>query len=137
MTATASEISEDFDSVSKQPAAMRASFYRGHVKLSLADDKIDRLTEQHIDSFHGELRVIYRSFDQYPSSVRLALFDMIFNLGATRLRTGWPSLNKAIAKEDWVAAAAESRRAPPVSPTRNTYVQELFLTAAREAELTP
>lgn len=80
MAATVAEISEDFDGLRKQPAAMRASFYRGHVKLSLADDKIDRLTEQHIDSFHGELRVIYKGFDQYPSSVRLALFDMIFNL---------------------------------------------------------
>lgn len=135
--ATAADIAEDFRNVSKQPAAMRASFYQAHVRLSLPNAEVDRLTEQHIDSFHRELRSIYTDFDRFPSPARLALFDMVFNVGATRLRNSWPTMNKAISDNDWESAAKHSRRAPPVAPTRNACVRELFLAAARAVEVTP
>lgn len=65
----------------------------------------------------------------------MALFEMIFNLGATGLRSEWPRLNKAIGTGDWHTAARESFR-PDVQETRNIYVRKLFESAAL-AEATP
>lgn len=74
--------------------------------------------------------MLYPEFDVLPSSVRLALFDMIFNLGATKLRVRYPRMNRAIGEADWNKAAAESNRLPPISPARNAYVRRLFEEAA-------
>ncbi|MGH8085991.1 MAG: hypothetical protein ACREPV_12060 [Lysobacter sp.] len=128
--ATADQIAEDYDSVKKAPEGNNAAgFYRAYTKLVLPNHEIDRLTERHIASFHRELRVIYGEFDRFPSPVRLALFDLIFNVGATDLRTKWPSMNKAIRVQDWEEAGRESNR-PEVGLDRNTYVRELFNAAA-------
>lgn len=133
--ATREQVAADYKALMALRPAEHHSFYRPHTTLRLADAAIDALTEQHIDSFHRELRVIYRSFDRLPGPVRLALFDMIFNLGATGLRSEWPRLNKAIGIGDWRTAARESFR-PDVQDERNTYVRKLFESAAL-AEVTP
>jgi len=58
--------------------------------------------------------------------VKLALFDMIFNLGMPNLKNTWPKFNAAIQAKDWQAAANNSNRKPPVSPERNQYVKDLL-----------
>lgn len=68
---------------------------------------------------------------------RLALFDLIFNLGASRLRGQYPTMNGAIADLDWEKAAVESNRKPPISPVRNAYVRQLFQQAASVLEQAP
>lgn len=45
-----------------------------------------------------------------PHPVQQALFDMIFNLGITKLRKQYVKMNDAIRKENWAAAADESKR---------------------------
>jgi hypothetical protein len=65
----------------------------------------------------------------FPGEVRLALFDMIFNLGVTKTNESYLSFNLAIAKADWEKAAKECFRSG-IQLTRNNYVKALFQKAA-------
>lgn len=136
MNATAEEIKEDYEAVRKQPKNRIAIFYKNHTKLTLPEAEITRLTNQHIDSFAKELKIVYHDFEIFPQEVRLALFDLIFNVGMTDLRTKWPKLNAAVKAKNWREAAAQSNRAPPVSAERNAYVRNLLERAADNAEAT-
>lgn len=113
----------------------KASYYKQFTRLIMLDEDIEELLLNHINSFYDELCQLYnrkngfyRDFDELPVEVQMALFDMIFNLGMTNLRTSWPKFNGAIKIEDWKTAAAESRRSQ-VSPARNRYVRDLLLMA--------
>lgn len=85
--ASKEDIKTDYDAIKKQPSNRVASFYKKHSKLTLPDNEIDNLTNKHIENFEKELKKIYSDFDSYPSGVRLALFDLIFNLGMTNLNS--------------------------------------------------
>ncbi len=132
--ASKNEIKLDYEAVKKQPKNRLASFYKRHTNLVLADTDINALTDKHIDSFEGELKRIYSGFDSFPSEVRLALFDLIFNVGMTDLNNNWPSLKKAVKAKDWTTAATESSRKSPISAERNKYVKDLFNKAAANAK---
>ncbi len=132
--ASADEIKTDYEKVKKQTKNRIASYYKKYTKLTLSAVEIDKLTNKHIDSFHTELKKIYSGFDDFPENVKLALFDMIFNLGMTNLKNKWPSFNKAIADKDWAEAAKQSNRKSPISAARNSYVKELLETAAADAK---
>lgn len=135
--ATPEEIKTDFETVSKLPRNPDkpnvASFYKKHTKLVLTQPEIDALTESHIDNFHSELKQKYVHFSFYPKEVRLALFDMLFNLGMTKLREQYIKFNMAIYAKDWQKAADESHRRLPVSAARSRYVKNLFEKAAADA----
>ncbi len=130
MPASKDEIKADYEAVKKQPKNRLASFYKRSVKLKLSDLDINTLTNSHIDSFEGELKRVFPNFLTYPSEVRFALFDLIFNVGMTDLNNKWPSLKKAVKAKDWTTAAKESNRKLPISAERNKYVSELFEKAA-------
>ncbi len=134
MPASAAEIKTDYDAVKKQPANRLASSYKKHTKLTLPNNEIDKLTDKHIDSFEKELKTIYTGFNQFPSDVKLALFDMIFNLGMTNLKNTWPTFNAAIKAKDWQKAADNSNRKAPISAERNKYVKNLLEKAAKAAK---
>jgi hypothetical protein len=133
-TASKEEIRVEYEMIRALPKNRTDCFYRQYATLYLADFDIDRLTSEHIENFHKELQRQYAGFDSFPSAARLALFDMTFNLGLTRLRTLWPKLNAAVSKRDWNLAAEELRRSPPVSEARNRYVKELFERAAEQTQ---
>lgn len=136
MPASKEEIKADYEAVKQQPKNRLASFYKKHVKLKLSGADIITLTNKHIDSFEVELNRIFPEFSTYPSEVRLALFDIIFNVGMTDLNHKWPSLKKAVKAKDWSTAAKESNRKPPISAERNKYVKDLFeKTAANTKKL--
>lgn len=93
---------------------------------------IDAQRDSHIHSFYRELRNIYResngyknSFDNFPENAQVALFDMIFNLGATRLQNVFVKFNQAVKNEDWSKAAEESYRSD-VRENRNDFVKGLL-----------
>lgn len=111
---------------------MPAGAYNKHTDLKLDAEDIDSLTDKHIESFEKELKRLYGNsdFSSYPTKVRLALFDMIFNLGMTNLKREFPSFNKHIKARNWKMAAEESRRRD-VGATRNKYVRELLEKAAK------
>lgn len=129
LPATKDDIKSDFESVKKQVKNRIFSYYKRFVKLKILDAEIDALTNKHIDSFEKELTVIFPSFSTYPTEVRLALFDIIFNVGMTDLNIKWPNFKKAIKLQNWEVAANESNRKPPISAERNQYVKKLLLKA--------
>lgn len=118
----------------------KASYYKQFTRLIMLDDDIERLLLKHIGSFYKELCQLFHPqkgfrlhFDDFPDEVQMALFDMIFNLGMTNLRTAWPKFNGAIKVGDWKTAAAESCRRQ-VSPARNHYVRDLLLMAYQKQQ---
>ncbi len=58
---------------------------------------------------------------------------MIFNLGMTKLRNGFPNFNKSIKAKDWNKAANESNRLD-IALARNKYVKELLNKAAKSTK---
>lgn len=134
LPASAAEIKADYDAVKKQPANRVTSFYKKHTKLTLPNTEIDKLTTKHVDSFENELKLIYGGFGTFPSEVKLALFDLIFNLGMTNLKNKWPIFNAAIKAKEWQKAADNAKRAHPISDERNRYVKELLEKAARNSK---
>lgn len=131
--ASKEEIKADYETVKKQPTNRLASFYKKHTKLHLSVADINTLTNKHIDNFESELKKIFPDFSTYPSEVRLALFDIIFNVGMTDLNNKWPNFKKAVKDKDWTAAAKASNRKAPISAERNKYVKDLFEKAAAAA----
>ena len=134
LTASATDIKTDYAAVQKLPGNRLVVFYRPHTSLTISDLEIDRLTDQHIDSFGRELRFTYVGFDTFPTEVKLALFDLIFNLGATNLRSKWLTFNAAVRARDWQKSADNSDRAAPISAERNKYVKDLLEKAAKLAQ---
>jgi GH24 family phage-related lysozyme (muramidase) len=128
--ASAEEIKADYDAVKAHTKGLKASNYKSKTKLILKQADIDALTNKHIASFESELKNIYLEFDKFPSEVRLALFDMIFNLGMPKLKNNWPTFDSAIKAEDWKKAAENSNRIG-IQLTRNKYVKDLLLTASK------
>ncbi|MCE9688131.1 hypothetical protein LZP73_18300 [Shewanella sp. AS16] len=133
LPASKDEVRADYEAVKKQPANRLVAFYKQQVKLKLADADINSLTDKHIDSFEGELRRIFPDFPTYPAEVKLALFDIIFNVGMTDLNNMWPGLKQAVKTKDWTTAAKESNRKSPISFERNEYVKDLFEKAAADS----
>ncbi len=56
---------------------------------------------------------------------------MIFNLGARKITTNFPHLDKALKAGDWKKAASESNRSQ-LSAHRNAYVKNKFMAAANK-----
>lgn len=132
VAATAAEIEAEFESIKKLSSKNKiASFFKKHTSLILKENDIDEMTNKHISTFESELKRIYGAteFSNFPSKVKLALFDMIFNLGMTPLKNGFPNFNRHIKANDWKLAATECNR-PDVSIERNNYVRGLLNDAA-------
>jgi len=126
----------EYDKIAKLPWGQRygAASFKKHTTLVMKDADINLILDKHIDSFYKELSNIFNkakgypeNFDQLHKNVQQALFDMIFNLGATKIVNTFPSFNAALKNSDWKKAATESNR-PDVSPARNQYVKQLFNT---------
>ena len=130
--ATPEAIKAGFENVKKQLKNMKASYYKKYTKLTLNPTDIDQMLEKHIASFHKEIKIVFPEFDTFPSEVRLALLDIIFNVGMTDLRTGWTKMKAAIKAKNWMEAGKESRRKPPIPTDRNDYVRKLFEKAAKK-----
>lgn len=134
--ATLPEKQAEYDKISRLPWGNRygAATFKSHTSLIMKDTDINLLLDKHINSFYKELSNIYKKANGYPDdfdklhkNVQLALFDMIFNLGATKIISSFPNFNKALKASDWKKAATESNR-PDVSPARNQYVKQQFNT---------
>jgi len=132
--ATLQEKMTEFTNIAKLPWGNRygAKSFENITTLRMKDFDINNLFNKHLDSFYIDLKNIYKkdkgyskNFDEFDSKVQLALFDMIFNLGATKLINSFPKFNDAIKKGDFEKAAKESHRLDIVEK-RNKYVQALL-----------
>lgn len=82
----------------------------------------------------------FADFECFPPMAKVALMDMIYNLGETKFsRNNWPNLFKAVNQRDWKEAAKQSNRKIPNDSTgRNRDTFEQFIAAAEmEKESSP
>jgi len=104
-----------------------ATAFKKYSTLELGESLMDKQVENHINNFEKELKQVYgtQEFQSYSDNVKLALFDMIFNLGMTKLISRFPKFNRHIKANDFEKAALECSRTD-VSAQRNTYVKNLL-----------
>ena len=126
--ATAAEIASDFDRVDALPSGRIAAFYRSPESLELAEDIIDRKLAAILSGFQSDLQTRFPRYDSFPDGVKMALLDMIYNLGPDGLFRGFPHLIAAIETESWAQAAECCLRRGP-GPARNRWTQQQFLDA--------
>jgi len=112
--ATTKEKQDEYDKIIKLPWGQRygAGWYKQHTSLIMKDPDINQRLDKHLSSFYSELSNIYKkssgytdNFDKLHDNVQLALFDMIFNMGATTLTGTFVKFNTALKAGDWKKAA--------------------------------
>lgn len=96
--------------------------------MVLADSEIGSLTVKHITSDRANLQGLYAGFNSFPQSAKVALHDMAYNMGISRLRKSFTRFNDAVNRRDWAAAAVESHRIG-ISDARNNATREQLLRA--------
>ncbi|EJN36322.1 hypothetical protein [Pseudomonas sp. GM80] len=106
-----------------------ADWYEDFTELYLQGDFIDSKLQSLVVSDFSGLSRVFPGFGEFPSAARIAIHDMYYNLGASKLQQKFPSLMAAIARRDWSTAAVESHRTK-IGEDRNDYVRDLFLVAA-------
>lgn len=85
----------------------------------------DRLLNIKLDEFYLNLVRIYPGFDSMQASAKIALFDMIYNLGPRHLEYTFTHFTKAIRARHWASAATQSYR-PQVNFIRNARIKAYF-----------
>lgn len=127
--ADSQQITDEFNLVKSQFLSRNQGIkrFKAITMLCISNATIDELTEKYITSFTRDLISIYGShfFLTIPDPVKLALYDMIFNLGMWGLKNEWPKFNRHIINRDWKSAAVECQR-NEVPPNRNQYVKQLL-----------
>lgn len=132
VSATVKQIEDEFKLIKKRPFGNKepAFKFKAFTSLIITDSTINAEVVSHISNFENELKRIYGAaeFSAFPNNVKLALFDMIFNLGMTKLNNLFFNFNKHIKSGDYKKAALESSRTG-ISGSRNAYVANLLSTA--------
>ncbi|OUJ14908.1 peptidoglycan-binding protein [Acetobacter sp. DsW_063] len=145
--ATAAEKKKEWETIqalspAHTPNSHNAKFYESSTTLVMPDAEITRLFDVKLQEFYADLVDVFSGFDSYPEKAKIALFDMIYNLGegrnadparhrkATGLRQ-FHTLIAACQNHDWVKAAGACRRHGP-SDQRNNDTKALFLACAAE-----
>jgi GH24 family phage-related lysozyme (muramidase) len=119
----------------KKEQAWSAGHYKNlaaNSNVYLPQSESNKLLERHISKFNLILRQKFsksagykREFDEFPENIRLALFDLMFNLGSSKFPAHWPHFVEALKAENWDEVARQSRR-PQLSSDRNKYVDGLL-----------
>jgi GH24 family phage-related lysozyme (muramidase) len=118
--ASATEVKEEYRRVSKLAKSRSVSFYRNHGLLSadgadLQGRLVRRLAVAFTDAmyFYNTGKPVsgvkFEHFTDLPTNVQLALMDMAFNLGRSKL-CKFQNLRAFLKQGDWQNAAKESHR---------------------------
>ena len=127
--ASLEEIRREFTRVSAMKTGQVAKFYFSKLGLALSKETIEAKLRDTLAGFEGYLRSHVHGYDELPVTAKLALLDMVYNLGPGRLFAEYPRLIAAVERGDWKSAAAASLRRGP-SAARNLWTKEQFLAAA-------
>ncbi|MBE0364573.1 hypothetical protein PULV_a2291 [Pseudoalteromonas ulvae UL12] len=134
-TATKQQKIAEYQNIKQKPQGYKADWYAAFCQLRLPEAAINQIHQQQLNKFHQELRHVFQrsrgyscDFEQLPSPVQIALFDLVYNVGSTNLQHKWPKLHQAIKQQDWHEAAKQSSR-KGIQAARNEHIQSLFLSA--------
>jgi len=126
--ATTAEIAAEFARIDAMTMGRLAAFYRHGTSLELSQGTIDARLSAVLQGFEADLRMQIPHYDGLPDGVKMALLDMIYNLGPAGLFKGFPHLMAAVESGSWVQAAACCMRRGP-GAERNAWTREQFLSA--------
>ena len=124
--ATAEQIAAEYARVDAMTMGKASAFYKISTSLELAQQTIDAKLLSVLQGFEADLRAEFPAYDSFPDAIKLALLDMIYNLGPAGLFKGFPHLVAAVQTGNWAQAAEHcSRRGP--APARNNWTKQQFL----------
>jgi GH24 family phage-related lysozyme (muramidase) len=126
--ATSEEIAAEYARVDAMAIGRASSFYKIPGSLELTQQTIDAKLSSVLAGFEADLKTEFRHYDALPDGVKMALLDMIYNLGPAGLFKGFPHLIAAIQTGAWAQAAEHCLRRGP-GPTRNNWTRQQFLSA--------
>jgi GH24 family phage-related lysozyme (muramidase) len=126
--ATPEEIATEYGRVDAMTMGHASAFYKTSTSLELTQQTIDAKLSTVLTGFEADLRAEFPHYDTLPDSVKMALLDMIYNLGPIGLFKGFPHLVAAIQARAWTQAAEHCLRRGP-SAARNAWTREQFLSA--------
>ncbi|MFM2044590.1 MAG: hypothetical protein RLY86_3166 [Pseudomonadota bacterium] len=107
-----------------------ANNYKGLTKVQLPEADSRQILDLKISDFETALIGKFGDLACFPSPAKIALMDMIYNLGATRFSADrWPNLFDSVSRRNWSEAADRCRRRG-VNVERNNRARGLFLDAA-------
>ena len=119
--ATAEEIAAEFERVTAMPMGKLAKFYARAGGIRLPDEAIAAKLHEALEGFEGYLRKHIQDYDRLPDAAKLALLDMVYNLGPGKLFAEYPRLIAAVAAGGPGAA-------------RNGWTRQQFLSAAKQVQ---
>jgi GH24 family phage-related lysozyme (muramidase) len=126
--ATPEEIASDYARVDALSLGRASTFYKAPTSLELTQPAIDAKLRSVLEGFEATLRTQFPHYDTLPDGVKMALLDMIYNLGPAGLFHGFPHLVAAVQTGAWAQAAEHCMRRGP-GPARNAWTRQQFLTA--------
>jgi GH24 family phage-related lysozyme (muramidase) len=126
--ATTAEIAAEFARIDAMTMGRLPAFYRTPSSLELSQETIDARLSAVLQGFEADLRTQIPHYDGLSDGVKMALLDMIYNLGPAELFKGFPHLMAAVESGSWAQAAACCMRRGP-SAERNAWTREQFLSA--------
>ncbi len=126
--ATPEEIAAEYARVDAMTLGRASSFYKTPASLELTQPTIDAKLSSVLQGFEADLRTGFPHYNSLPDGVKMALLDMIYNLGPAGLFQGFPHLVAAVQTGSWTQAAEHCMRRGP-SPARNTWTRQQFLSA--------
>ena len=126
--ATPEEIAAEYARVDAMAMGRASAFYKTPTSLVLTQQTIDAKLSSILAGFEADLKGQFPHYDSLPDGVKMALLDMIYNLGPAGLFKGFPHLVAAIETGAWAQAAEHCMRRGPSAP-RNNWTREQFLSA--------
>lgn len=126
--ATAEEIAAEYARVDAMTMGRASSFYKIPTSLELTQQTIDAKLSSVLQGFEADLRTEFPHYDMLPDGIKMALLDMIYNLGPAGLFKGFPHLVAAVQTGSWAQAAEHCMRRGP-GPARNNWTRQQFLSA--------
>jgi GH24 family phage-related lysozyme (muramidase) len=126
--ATQEEIAAEYIRVDALPLGRASAFYKTPNSLQLTSQTIDAKLITILQNFEVDLRTEFPHYDTLPDGVKMALLDMIYNLGPAGLFKGFPHLISAVQSGNWSQAAEHCTRRGP-GAARNNWTQQQFLSA--------
>lgn len=126
--ATPEEIATEYTRVDAMTLGRASSFYKTPTSLELTQQTIDSKLSSVLDGFEADLRTEFPHYDSLPDGVKMALLDMIYNLGPAGLFKGFPHLVAAVRTGAWAQAAERCTRRGP-APARNNWTRQQFISA--------
>ena len=126
--ATPKEIAAEYARVDAMTMGRASAFYKTPTSLELTQQTIDARLSSVLHGFEADLRTQFPHYDTLPDGVKMALLDMIYNLGPAGLFKGFPHLVAAVENGAWAQAAEHCTRRGP-GDARNNWTRQQFLSA--------